>query len=201
MSPTGISRMPVKDEADRTIGWVMWDSFGEVVEVDGVLLPTEFFLRYPGSTDQPALQLTYGIRSGVPACTAINIESKRQGRQVLPKDLEIIKSELTNWSEVAITSVMHHADASDDSVIKAPAFVDDSTARKAYRAGQKRARRKVNEQLLDEVAALYRDNFEGGVYRAIAERFDVSETTAARYVGRARKAGLLPATENGQKRI
>ncbi len=178
----------------------MWDGFANVVDVDGVLLPVEFLLRYPGSTDQPSLQLTFGIRRGEPACTAITIESKGEGRPVLPKDIEIIKRELNNWSEVAITSVMHHADERDPSVIKAPAFVDDSTARSTYRASQKRARKGGVEDRLDEVAALYRDNIKGGVYRAIAERFGVSEATAGRYVGRARKAGLLPPTQSGKKK-
>jgi transposase len=81
----------------------------------------------------------------------------------------------------------------------APALLDQGTARRAYRDGQKRARRKVNDELLTEVAALYRDTINDGPWRAIAERFGVSETTAGRYVMLARKAGLLPKTAPGRK--
>ena len=75
-----------------------------------------------------------------------------------------------------------------------------AVARRAYQQARKRVRRKVDDRLLGEVAALYREYFDDRPWRVIAERFNVSETTAARYVVLARKAGLLPATEPGKKK-
>ena len=53
---------------------------------------------------------------------------------------------------------------------------------------------------LKEVAALYRDNVDDGPWQAIMDRFDISESTAGRYVLLARKAGYLPPTNPGKKK-
>jgi DNA-binding transcriptional regulator LsrR (DeoR family) len=55
--------------------------------------------------------------------------------------------------------------------------------------------------MLEEVAALYREYFDDGPWQVIADRFGVSEVTAGRYVGKARKAGLLPPTTPGKKKV
>lgn len=68
-----------------------------------------------------------------------------------------------------------------------------AVARKAYNTAQKRTRAKVNEKRLREVAELYRDNVNDGVWRAIADRFGVSPSTAGRMcVSRARPVTYPP---------
>jgi hypothetical protein len=192
----GTVRIPVRDaKYGGVVGWVMWDELGTFAEVDGVYVPSEFYLRCPGDHDggQPSLQLDYGIRNGVPVCTAIRLESKTEGREVLPKDVEVVRRQLNNWNEVAITEVMRK------SADSAPPLLETSAARRAYRDGRTRTRRKITDELLTEVAALYRDSIDDGPWRVIAERFGVSETTAGRYVLLARKAGFLPQTDPGKK--
>jgi hypothetical protein len=194
--PLGTVRIPVRDaKHGGVVGWVMWDELGTFTEVDGVFVPSEFYLRCPGDPDegQPSLQFDYGIRNGAPVCTAIRLESKTEGREVLPKDVEIVRRKLSNWNEVAITTVMRQSAES------APPLLERSAARRAYRDGRTRTRRKITDELLTEVAALYRDNIDNGPWRVIAERYEVSETTAGRYVLLARKAGLLPQTDPGKK--
>ena len=64
-------------------------------------------------------------------------------------------------------------------------------------------RRKITDDMLGEIARVYRDHLDGrgdeGPWQAIQDRFDVSESTAGRYVLLARKAGHLPATTAGKK--
>jgi hypothetical protein len=60
-------------------------------------------------------------------------------------------------------------------------------------------RRKVTEDMLGEIARVYRDHLDEGPWRAIQDRFSVSESTAGRYVLLARKAGYLPVTTAGKK--
>lgn len=174
---------------------------GDVAEIaDGIVLPLELHLRFYGSSDQPSLTVKYGIRDGAPVCIGVTIESKAQGREVLPKDFDIIRRELANWSQVVISSVMQHEREQPEAATNAPHFVDPEAGRAAYRTSQKGRRRKVDDRLLDEVAAIYREYINDRPWRVIAERFNVSETTASRYVVQARKAGLLPATEPGKKK-
>ena len=74
--PLGTVRIPVRDARHGgVVGWVVWDDLGDMAEVDGVFVPTEFHLRCPGEADQPSLQLSFGIRSGAAVCTAVNLES------------------------------------------------------------------------------------------------------------------------------
>lgn len=200
--PSGFTgRVPVLNADGRAIGVVAWDILGDVAEIaDGMVLPAELQLRFYGSADQPSLLVKYGIRDGAPVCVGVTIESKDQGRDVLPKDFEIIRRELANWSEAVITSVIQHARDDQDDMLKAPDFVGSANGAAAFRASQRGRRRKVDDRLLEEVAALYREFLDDRPWRVIADRFNVSETTAARYVVKARKAGLLPATEPGKKK-
>lgn len=59
--------------------------------------------------------------------------------------------------------------------------------------------RDITPQLLERVAKLYRDNIAGYPTKAVEHHFQVSQRTAAEYVSRARKRGLLPPTKKGKK--
>ena len=60
-------------------------------------------------------------------------------------------------------------------------------------------RRKITDDMLREIAGVYRDHLDEGPWQAIRDRFGVSESTAGRYVLLARKAGYLPDTTAGKK--
>jgi hypothetical protein len=199
------ARIPVEDTDGHVVGWVMFEMFQEFVEVEGVYIPAEFHLRYPGGalgpggSEQPSLHITFQARDGAPVCTAVNLEAKPQGRQVLPRDFEIIRRKLNNWSEVACKLVMHAGQESGAENTIALSRVNAAVARRAYNAAQKRTRTKVTDKLLSEVAELYRDSGADSAWRVIADRYGVSESTAGRYVMLARKSGYLPPTKPGKK--
>lgn len=68
--------------------------------------------------------------------------------------------------------------------------------------GQKRmgrTTRDITPQLLERVAELYRNNIDRYPTKAVQHHFQVSQRTAAEYVSRARKRGLLPPTKKGKK--
>lgn len=189
-----LARIPVHDSNHGgLVGWVMWDEFAtDLTEVNGVTLPSQFRLRYPGGSDsgQPALTINFAVRDHAIVCTGVNIEANPQGREVLPKDLDSVRTKFSHWSEVAATAILR---------ANRPGLSQED-ARGAYRANRKRSRRKINDELLHEVAELYRDNISGNAWEAITTRFGVSEATAGRYIGLARKAGLLPPTDPGKKK-
>lgn len=194
MSPGLTMRLPIEDDDGGLLGWVLWDEMGEFAELGDYLVPATFYVRLPSSASEPSLQLTFTVRDGAPVCIDATLQAKTQGRQILPKDFKAIQRDLNNLSEFAFKCVMR---ASQE---KMPGMVDDRSARRAYRTGRNRARRKVTNELLQEVAALYRDTIDSGSWRAIAQRYGVSKTTAGRYILLARKEGYLPPTDPGKKK-
>lgn len=71
--------------------------------------------------------------------------------------------------------------------------IRDLYARRAWPATETRRRRRVTRDLLTQVAAMYRKAHEDGKppTQAVAEAFEVSHSTAGRWVVEARKAGVL----------
>ncbi len=198
--PTSVTtRIPIEDIDGHLVGWVVYEMLQDFVKVEDVYVPAEYHLRCPGDAQQPSLLITFQVRDGAPVCTTVNIEAKNEGRQVLPRDFEIVRRKLNSWSEVAFKQVMHAGQESGGEKAISIGPVDPAVARKAYNAAQKRTRAKVTDKLLREAAELYRDNVDEGAWRVIAERFSVSESTAGRYVLLARKAGYLPPTKPGKK--
>lgn len=68
----------------------------------------------------------------------------------------------------------------------------------AVRGLRSRRKRKVDDDLLREVAEVYRANVDRGPTQAVAERFDKATSTAALYVSLARQHGFLGAAINGK---
>jgi hypothetical protein len=62
-------------------------------------------------------------------------------------------------------------------------------------------RRHVNAELLQQVAAVYRANFNKAPAEAVARTFGVKQRMAHEYVRRARERGFLPPTTQGKKKI
>lgn len=62
-------------------------------------------------------------------------------------------------------------------------------------------RHRITEQHLEEVAEVYRQANSGGrpPTRAVAEKFGVAHSTAAKWVGAARRKGMLPPTAKGSR--
>jgi hypothetical protein len=63
-----------------------------------------------------------------------------------------------------------------------------------------RERRVMTDEFLQEVAQVYRENLDKTPTRAVGEVFNVKPRMASTYVDRARRAGYLPRTKQGQKK-
>jgi hypothetical protein len=85
------------------------------------------------------------------------------------------------------------ATVDDDEVHRDAAGWEASQGRAAERFPLGRRRNRVTVQLLTEVAQTYREAWEAGEppTRAVSAHFNTSHSTAARWVARARKDGLL----------
>jgi hypothetical protein len=59
----------------------------------------------------------------------------------------------------------------------------------------------MTPEFLQEVAKVYRENFDGNPTKAVAVTFNVQSRMASKYVDAARRRGYLPPTVRGQKRV
>jgi hypothetical protein len=183
-------RIDVEIEDVGLIGWLIYDAFGPTVKVEGVDIPTEFYLRFPGDSTSPSLHVNYAVRGERPMCTGMRMDAKPQGREIFPYDMDVIRQMLSEWTQGSVIAVIQNENE-----------VTEDEARAAYTAiSRKPKRRTITERLLTDVARLYRDNIDGKPWSVIARHYNVSEATAGRYVVLARKAGHLPPTESGKKK-
>ncbi|WP_280354279.1 hypothetical protein [Nocardia otitidiscaviarum] len=184
----------------KQVGWIMWDRRAELVEMGDLLCPREVFMRLTGSPEQPSVAVAFEMREGAPVCVDLQITAKAGGLGVVPEHFNMIRLQLNQWMEVAFESAAQSTSAPFERV---PDFADEQAASNAYEQARKRgSRRKITEALLSETADLYREYFNERPLQAIAERFDVSERTAARYVElcRSDEYALLPKTTSGKKK-
>jgi hypothetical protein len=82
-----------------------------------------------------------------------------------------------------------------------PAWSAEVLAAVERRRNEKRAGRKpIPPEILERAANFYREAFARNepARMAVAKRMNVSPSQASKYIDRARKAGLLPATTRGR---
>lgn len=194
-------RVDIELEDVGIVGWAMWDMFADTTDYENIEIPNEFYLRFPGSTDQPSLTIKYEVRDGRPMCSSIHLDAKATGREIIPTDIEVIRRSLSDWTHAAITSVMQRVSVDAETGHTGIGMATEGEANAVYGALNKQPkRRKITKAHLRKVASLYTDHIDDKPWSAIASHFDVSEATAGRYVVQARKAGYLPETESGKKK-
>jgi len=154
-------------------------------------VPAKMRYSHPGGANQPALDIGIEVRDGVPVCTEIRLVASDLG-QVRVKDLTLLAGILEKRiTELASLSVWDRTERG-----WGKASVIDELHRTAHERSVRNARqanrRRVTPDLLARVAEVY-VAASGNRLEVIQKAFEVSERTAARYVTRAREAGLLDA--------
>ncbi|MGW0035735.1 hypothetical protein [Gordonia sp. NPDC003376] len=160
------------------------------------LLPAEILVRFPGK-NQPSLTMRIVVRQGVPVCTELSLKAD-ETTEVRAKDLSLVR--IDDWMEYVTAACSESAGSSFVTVPSEPDADALQSVRQAKKAGRTAARRSVTPEILEKVAAIYREHIADRPVQAVMRAFDTSERTAARYVERCRKEGLLPPTEPGRKK-
>ncbi len=144
-------------------------------------------------------------RDGVPDCREVRISTVGAGRSVRSRDLRAVR--LDSLIEVGYGMAVWQRTQPSELArkhgvpIDAPDWVTGSTRAEsaaAVRGLRSRRKRKVDDDLLREVASVYRANVHRGPTQAVGERFDKAPSTAALYVNLARKRGFLGEALNGR---
>lgn len=184
---------------DFKAGYLVCD-ISDAVRVGDRVIPRLIEVTCPAGPDWPELQLTIEVVKGIPRCTRAQIKAGEDG-EVRSKDLRALQVE--DWIEDMIALVARRVTAETDGIVTSVLEAGEGAARGAIatvREARKGARRTVTDELLAEVARVYRENIDGNPTEAVKVALGREYRTAARYVQLARAKGLLPETSQGQRK-
>ncbi|MDG5483341.1 hypothetical protein [Mycolicibacterium gadium] len=174
---------------------VEWQTSTEHVDLGGVEVPAWITERRIG-VGGPDLVVTVAIREGSPDVTQVSFESNAEQSEVRQKhlralDVDRIAVDLYA-AFVAEFGENPTADARDRAMRAAEKVIEQQRLPRDYRI--------LTDDVLRKVAEVYRENIKRGPTKAVAKHFGVKDRMASTYVDRARKAGHLPLTKQGQKK-
>lgn len=172
------------------------------VQVKGRVLPSDFDLELMYEDGSPDLVLGCETRDGVPQCRRVELRSTPEGREIQSSDLRGVK--LEDLLEIAVVSAATHPEKQGQQgevVIRMRPARTEEERRETLtqmRATRRDARRRVSDELLQEIAQVYRDHLDGTPTAAVAQHTGRAHRTAALYVKQAREAGFLGAAVRGK---
>jgi len=171
--------------------------------------------------------MTIEVRKGVPRCTELTIKAEPKGREVRGVDIRAVKLEKW-VAEIAAVASMDAVTSDDGSTVFRRSLnralagaepgevvnatftewkrmnadelgeVEFSHAHEVVKSARSQARRTVTDELLRQVAEVYRANLKDRPGEAVRAAFWVHPRTAARYIRAARDKGFLPDTTRGK---
>lgn len=178
---------------------------GDFVQLEeGAVVWSKLTIIRAAEGDEPEVSADVEVGAdGIPECKEVRITTVGAGRAVRARDLRAVKLDGlldTGYGMAALRSTpspFRDGPRSDGELD----WVSGTTARQsraAFSAARNRKKRSVDDDLLREVAEVYRANLDRSPTRAVAERFGKAPSTAARYVQSARERGFLGAAINGK---
>ena len=175
---------------NTSVGQVHTPMFGHEVVGDR-LVPREIEVVLPGADGQPKLEMLIEVIDGVPRCTELLLKANDGGREVRPMDLRAI--ELEEFIETFVALVSSQIVEVKDGTVKSVLRGGEESVRggmKTVRDARKGSRRIMTGERRQRVAEIYNAHETGGI-EAVELAFNVSRSTAIRYINSARDAGLI----------
>ncbi len=192
--------MPFKMRTKFPGGWAEYDAMS-TVRVGDRVLPKLVEMTFMGGDSWPGVHLKIEIRNGVPVCSEASFVAG-EGTEVRSKDLRSIPVE--DMIEIAMALTASRVVSEDHGVVTSVVTSGEEAIREhmsAIRNVRRAARKVITDDLLRKVADVYRQNATDRPTKAVEVAFGVSARTAARYVDLAAKAGHLPETTQGKRRL
>jgi len=164
-------------------GSASWKRLGEAV----LSAPFTARLEFP---DDHTVELEIDVEQGVPVCESIRVERNPTRPSLTGGELR--RMPLKDWVSFAVAeaALMVRARNADGSVTMTPTSPEEAGEIERD-AGTRMRRRTINEELLRDVARVYRANVDNRPREAVTETFTVAPATAARYIKLAREQGFL----------
>ncbi|MGH3737202.1 MAG: hypothetical protein ACRDT6_16535 [Micromonosporaceae bacterium] len=171
---------------------------GEAVEAARVQLggeeyemPERFALKYQPTGDEPAWRMDFQVRDGVPQCRRLVVEATDSGRDIRSVDLRL---SVEGSLELAGRHVAVRRTVDESGRTRLVRDLGDllsGATLRAVRRTRQAARRTVTDEVLRDVAEVYRRNVADNPTEAVRAHLGVADRTARLYVRRARDAGFL----------
>ena len=218
--------MEARERIELAAGWAEWDR-GSFVQIGDRAIPQRIDVTMPSTPDGwPSLHLTIEVRKGAPHCTELTIKAQAEGREIRGVDIRAVRLEA--WvDEIAAVASMDVVTTDDGSTVfrksvnralagassgevvnvttnaELGRYLADEGGEDEIRQAQKviqhaRSRRTISDDLLRQVAEVYRANLKDRPGEAVRAVFWVHPRTAARYIRAARDRGFLPETTRGK---
>lgn len=190
--------------------------FAMPVPMGGYAMPPEFTISYlagdePGA--EPDLDIEFEVRDGAPRCRSVKITAHPDGAEITRTDLRSLRLEdLLEYAVSAVGNRVRQVGPRGETfqcigkfgpeVWRLEHVEDDAGQRhlmKATRTARSEARRrKMTDDVLRDVAEVYRKHVADTPTAAVADYLDRSLRTASLYVQRARAKGFLGAAITGR---
>lgn len=159
-------------------------------------MPAEFVVVFQPrkGVDEPLVEMHFAVIDGVPQCRGVLVSAIKGKREVRAGDLRAIPVEDVLESVSAhMTSRVIADDQGNVIHTTGRPFAEDLIRGNvaAVRDARRQTKRKVTDELLREVAEVYRQNLGSNPTEAVRGHFGVAPRTAGLYVRRARDAGFL----------
>lgn len=156
-------------------------------------VPKQMKALFSGAEGQPSLILFIEVINGVPRLTSLHIDRVDGGRELRQKDLRAL-ADLDSWVEAIVarccTRILEERDEGDRVTVVS---VMDGSMRDSMRvisAARRGSRRALTGDVLRRIADTYNAADHYGL-EDVQQVFEVSRSTAARYIRAAREAGLI----------
>ncbi len=172
-----------------------------LVRVGQVKMPASFTAHLTDDEHGgPDIDLVFKVRDGAPECREVHIRATGGGHEVRYSGIAGIRRE--DVLEEAVMALLVGLPAEEGNVttympLNPSGFVRRNAVHEV-RSARSARKVKMTDELLQEVAEVYRANVKGHPTQAVAEHFDRAHRTAALYVKQAREAGFLGATTKGK---
>lgn len=181
-------------------GWMVRHHMGsDLVVIGDRAFPEEFEMVLARDDRRPEVLITFEVRDGVPQCRRVEVRRTEASREVKSSDLRGVSLE-----DALETAVARAAYATIDldgriSISRGPTdATEDRATVQIVREVRRDSRRRMNDDMLRDVARVYREHVGDRPTAAVADVFDRSHRTAALYVQQARQRGFLGPTSQGK---
>lgn len=164
---------------------------GEIVPLGELFAHREITYYRPASDVDPAVELVFTVRDGVPMCTSVRLWSGDGDPAVRVKDLKKIPLERLVHDVFAYVGIYR------PNPNEVGGYIHTRGSAELYRRDRKyveraTARRKITPDFLQRVAEVHNGAAEGSRIAAVRDEFDgVSESQAKRYIKAARERGFI----------
>jgi hypothetical protein len=174
---------------------VDWQVSHERVEMNGVQVPVWVKERRHG-VGGPNLTVKVAVREGSPEVVELSFRSGPDQSEVRQKHLRAVDVDRLASDLYAVFVAEFGENPTRDDEARAMRVAEKIIERQRL----PREYRILTDDVLRQVAEVYRANIKRAPTQAVAKQFGVKDRMASAYVDRARKAGHLPPTKQGQKK-